>query len=84
MNCVGCETEIGWISCPTGGWWAHRTHPDDGHDALPRPGLAPDFATAITLADNEAGCSGQRYRVQRLACRLWAYTPLPYIVPWSR
>ncbi|OLT97693.1 hypothetical protein BKG60_04820 [Mycobacterium syngnathidarum] len=22
-----------WISCPTGGWWSHREHPDDNHDA---------------------------------------------------
>ncbi|MBO0676742.1 hypothetical protein JRC04_04620 [Mycolicibacterium sp. S2-37] len=22
-----------WISCPTGGWWSHRVHPDDHHDA---------------------------------------------------
>ena len=21
-----------WISCPTGGWWSHREHPDDNHD----------------------------------------------------
>jgi len=22
-----------WISCPTGGWWSHRIHPEDNHDA---------------------------------------------------
>ncbi len=22
-----------WNSCPTGGWWSHREHPEDGHDA---------------------------------------------------
>ncbi|WPH57785.1 hypothetical protein [Mycobacterium phage WXIN] len=22
-----------WVSCPTGGWWSHRKHPDDHHEA---------------------------------------------------
>jgi hypothetical protein len=22
-----------WTSCLTGGWWSHRDHPKDGHDA---------------------------------------------------
>lgn len=22
-----------WIDCPTGGWWSHRLHPDDDHEA---------------------------------------------------
>jgi hypothetical protein len=22
-----------WVSCPTGGWWSHRVHPDDHHEA---------------------------------------------------
>lgn len=34
-RCGICQGEVGWISCPTGGWWAHRSHPEDGHDAQP-------------------------------------------------
>lgn len=37
MQCATCETPVGWIDCPTGGWWAHATHPADGHDAQPMP-----------------------------------------------
>lgn len=33
--CAVCETPIEWVACPTGGWWAHHTHPEDGHDAQP-------------------------------------------------
>jgi hypothetical protein len=36
--CAVCETPIEWVDCPTGGWWAHHTHPEDGHDAQP-PGV---------------------------------------------
>jgi hypothetical protein len=37
--CKTCEIQgrtihvCDWVSCPTGGWWSHRTHPDDDHDA---------------------------------------------------
>ena len=36
--CSVCDGLIGWITCPTGGWWAHEVHPPDGqeHDATPR------------------------------------------------
>lgn len=34
-TCSVCSTPIGWIDCPTGGWWAHDTHPADEHDATP-------------------------------------------------
>ncbi|MGW3711378.1 hypothetical protein ACWDN6_14675 [Streptomyces albogriseolus] len=37
MVCATCETSVGWVSCPTGGWWAHGSHPADGHDAAPMP-----------------------------------------------
>lgn len=33
--CTVCSTDIFWQDAPTGGWWIHREHPDDGHDALP-------------------------------------------------
>lgn len=31
--CLLCRTLVDWIDCPTGGWWVHRVHPVDGHDA---------------------------------------------------
>lgn len=34
--CARCGRTVGWIdSGSTGGWWAHKIHPLDGHDALP-------------------------------------------------
>lgn len=32
--CETCLAPIRWVSCPTGGWWAHVDHPSDGHDAV--------------------------------------------------
>lgn len=32
--CQDCKDFIHWIDCPTGGWWAHITHPADNHDAV--------------------------------------------------
>lgn len=32
-TCLHCRGAIRWIVCPTGGWWAHDTHPADHHDA---------------------------------------------------
>lgn len=40
MACAQCEGPLGWITCPTGGWWSHREHPADGHDAEPIPAAA--------------------------------------------
>lgn len=37
LPCKVCEDLVYWIDCPTGGWWAHVTHPRDGHDAATRP-----------------------------------------------
>lgn len=34
-SCTACAGVIGWIECPTGGWWAHQDHPTDHHDAVP-------------------------------------------------
>lgn len=31
--CGACGHRVGWIDCPTGGWWAHEVHPADDHDA---------------------------------------------------
>lgn len=36
-QCATCGGAIGWIDCPTGGWWAHEHHPEDDHDADPAP-----------------------------------------------
>ena len=36
--CSVCGGAIGWIYAPTGGWWAHGTHPADEHDAQPTRG----------------------------------------------
>lgn len=40
MACATCETPVHWITSPTGGWWRHAQHPDDGHDASPMPASA--------------------------------------------
>ena len=34
-TCNDCHTLCWWQSCPTGGWWIHDQHPDNGHDANP-------------------------------------------------
>lgn len=46
-KCLVCGGAIGWIECPTGGWWAHETHPADEHDAVPEHGNCP--ATLLPL-----------------------------------
>jgi hypothetical protein len=35
LTCRVCGGGIWWQDCPAGGWWVHRKHPDDGHDAGP-------------------------------------------------
>jgi hypothetical protein len=40
MACAQCDGLLGWIACPTGGWWSHREHPADDHDAEPVPVVA--------------------------------------------
>lgn len=32
-RCEVCSEQVGWIDCPTGGWWRHFEHPADDHDA---------------------------------------------------
>ncbi|MPY47094.1 hypothetical protein [Streptomyces acidicola] len=39
-TCRTCVTPIAYVDCPTGGWWAHDTHPADGHDAVLAVGYA--------------------------------------------
>lgn len=33
MKCSVCSGFIFYQDCPTGGWWIHAIHPEDGHDA---------------------------------------------------
>lgn len=40
-DCTTCGGLIGWVACPTGGWWSHIVHPADGHDARPDKTLNP-------------------------------------------
>ncbi|MGW2384444.1 hypothetical protein [Streptomyces sp. NPDC001658] len=49
MVCINCETPVGWVDCPTGGWWAHETHPADDHDADPRPARQDEPTAEDTL-----------------------------------
>jgi hypothetical protein len=73
--CAVCETPIEWVACPTGGWWAHHTHPDDGHDALP-PG-APTRAEVLREAADwltaEYTGPGLDAPIRRAAARLRAH-----------
>lgn len=33
--CDVCAQQVEWIDCPTGGWWAHLSHPSTTvHDAV--------------------------------------------------
>lgn len=32
-TCATCGQPMRYADCPTGGWWAHETHPADDHDA---------------------------------------------------
>ncbi|WP_214929181.1 hypothetical protein [Streptomyces sp. ISL-98] len=50
-RCLICRTSIGWIDCPTGGWWAHDTHPGDGHDAVPIPVSDGPLGAAVARVD---------------------------------
>lgn len=54
--CTTCEQPIGWITCPTGGWWAHVQHPADNHDAQPH--LRDEIAQALSEAGAFCGECG--------------------------
>lgn len=47
--CGVCKGVVGWIDCPTGGWWSHEVHPDDGHDAAPRAARHDEPTVSDTL-----------------------------------
>lgn len=34
LKCQQCKGAVEWIDSPTGGWWAHAVHPQDGHVAV--------------------------------------------------
>lgn len=34
LQCAVCQESVGYVDAPTGGWWAHCAHPEDGHDAV--------------------------------------------------
>ena len=40
-DCLTCGNKAQWIECPTGGWWAHLIHPEDGHDVSTEVAMAP-------------------------------------------
>lgn len=65
--CAVCDTPIGWINSPTGDWWAHATHPKDGHDAQP-PGVLTrtDILAEVLDAINDADLrKATAYRTNR-------------------
>jgi hypothetical protein len=33
-TCSFCHTDVFWQDCPSGGWWIHRYHPADDHEAV--------------------------------------------------
>lgn len=61
-DCERCGGPVEWIDCPTGGWWAHRLHPADGHDAAPP--LRDRYAVAL---NSELDEEPQPVTAQRLA-----------------
>lgn len=36
-RCRVCNQRVGWVDCPTGGWYIHEEHPEDDHDAVGPP-----------------------------------------------
>lgn len=74
--CAVCETPIEWVACPTGGWWAHHTHPADEHDAQPPgtdvPALLAEVArlrARLAAADlpPSGRPSAEEYRLEQYA-----------------
>ena len=48
--CKICQSSVGWVSCPTGGWWAHLVHPDDGHDAYVEEAVMTEEVNAFAYS----------------------------------
>lgn len=57
--CRTCVTAIGWIDSPTGGWWAHETHPADDHDAVPGAWVDGDELMEAIAAEVWEHCAGE-------------------------
>jgi hypothetical protein len=57
--CRTCVTLIGYIDAPTGGWWAHETHPADDHDAVPGAWVDGDELMEAIAAGVWEHCAGE-------------------------
>ncbi|MCI3246479.1 hypothetical protein, partial [Streptomyces spinosisporus] len=57
--CRTCVTAIGYIDAPTGGWWAHETHPADDHDAVPGAWVDGDELMEAIAAGVWEHCAGE-------------------------
>lgn len=71
--CTVCQGMVGWVDSPTGGWWAHASHPADGHDAQPdycgcSAALVPQDSAPVEPCvmhgahDGHRTAKGQRWR----------------------
>lgn len=71
--CGVCSGVVGWVDCPTGGWWAHETHPADEHDAKPTPGDACSAALMPLGSDPVEPCvvHGPHRRHRSLLGQRW-------------
>ena len=70
--CGICKGAVGWIDCPTGGWWAHAEHPADGHDAQPVAANCPAALLPLN-ADPVERCvvRGGHYRHRSALGETW-------------
>lgn len=62
--CIECGGRAQWVECPTGGWWSHEVHPEDGHDA-----------DVIGTHQDCLACNGQGGGQVRLGVDEWEYQP---------
>ncbi|WAU84892.1 hypothetical protein O1Q96_37505 [Streptomyces sp. Qhu-G9] len=65
-RCLICRTAITWIDCPTGGWWAHDTHPGDDHNAIPIPVSDTPLGAAVARVDAALTVEADHERAARL------------------
>jgi hypothetical protein len=75
-TCAVCSGVIGWIDCPTGGWWAHEQHPADDHDA--RLDTAEVTLPAALLDDLETWLLARRWTLRQrpMDARAWYAVPV--------
>lgn len=55
-TCHVCSQPMHWLAAPTGGWWAHDVHPDDGHDARATPRTGDSRGECTCAAMNNPPC----------------------------